>query len=56
MDNFALYIAKRDGIHPISGNEYDFGDEKRYNLLVKRNLDMMKYLESVVKVLETKFK
>ena len=55
MDNFALYITKRDGIHPITGTIWDNIGEQRYEYLVKRNLDMIKYLESLIKTLETKY-
>lgn len=56
MDNFALYIAKRDGIHPNSGVKWEHIGEERYNYLIERNLDMMSYLESLIETLETKFK
>jgi len=57
IDNFALYIAKRDGIHPISGIKWNFTiEEKRYERLIKRNLNMIEYLEGVIKVLGTNSK
>ena len=57
LDEFALYIAMDKGIHPITGAKWDYyKDRERYEYLLDRNFDMIKYLESMLKVFETKYK
>ena len=56
IDNLALDIAYQEGIHPISGIEWDFEDEKRYNLLIDRNFKMIRHLENIIQISESKTK
>lgn len=53
VDNLALDIAWEESIHPISGIEWDFEDNDRYQHLKERNSKMIKYLENIIKNLET---
>lgn len=55
LDNYALNIAIVYGIHPITGAKWNKkADIVRLKYLTKRNNDMIKYIESVIKVLEYK--